>query len=173
MHISKHSSCHGARSAHKHTHVRLLGPCFKTGLRFSHHLSSSSSLSLSSHMSLSPIISLFTHVTSKIGLAHATVVTNDELCNFFFGHVCRNERTERVWTTHSSPPLPTHPPSPPTHTPTTHRSDKPQTIHTQTPHRNHPPTTQTHHHHKSTQHNDLKVPLQIRTLILWVPLLPW
>ena len=32
-------------------------------------------------------------VTSKTSLAHATVVANDDLCHFFFGHVCRNERT--------------------------------------------------------------------------------
>ena len=36
-------------------------------------------------------------VISKSSLAHATVVT-DEPCQFFFGHVCKNERTGRVRT---------------------------------------------------------------------------
>ena len=42
-----------------------------------------------------------------------------KLCNFFFGHVFRNERTERVWTTHkfkeNELPPPTHTPPPSTH----------------------------------------------------------
>ena len=56
------------------------------------------------------------HVTSKTGLACATVVTNDGLCNFFFGHVFRNEKTERVWTTRKFNQPPASPFLPPTHT---------------------------------------------------------
>ena len=35
------------------------------------------------------------HVSIKTGLARTTVVTDDELCNFFFGHVFKNER--KLW----------------------------------------------------------------------------
>ena len=42
-------------------------------------------------------------VTSKSSLAHATVVTDNEPCHFFFfGHVCKNERTRRVCTAYMS-----------------------------------------------------------------------
>ena len=41
-------------------------------------------------------------VTNKSSLARATVVTDDEPCHFFFGQVCKNERTGILCTVYMS-----------------------------------------------------------------------
>ena len=38
---------------------------------------------------------------TKTSFAHTAVVTDDELCHFFFGHGCRDRRTKSVRAMHS------------------------------------------------------------------------
>ena len=43
------------------------------------------------------VVNAMNFVTNRSDLALATVVINDAPRQFFFGHVCTNERTEKMW----------------------------------------------------------------------------